>query len=80
MQLYTALRLGASVRKVLNFRNMLLYTEYVMDDMEFPRELPSVQEDMFQVTQAEQVHTHRQYGQCFIVGNLTFFFDLFFCL
>lgn len=48
-QLYSAFGLGASVSKVLNFRNMLLYAEYVMDDMEFPRGLPSIKDDMFQL-------------------------------
>uniref|UniRef100_A0A673BAS7 Uncharacterized protein n=1 Tax=Sphaeramia orbicularis TaxID=375764 RepID=A0A673BAS7_9TELE len=48
-ELYTAFGLGASVRKVLNFSNMLLYAEYVMDHMEFPRGLPSIQDDMFQL-------------------------------
>lgn len=58
MQLYTALGLGASVRKVLNFKNMLLYAEYIMDNMEFPRGLPSVEEDMFQVMSTTHMHTH----------------------
>lgn len=48
-QLYTAFGLGASLRKVLNFSNMLLYAEYVMDHMEFPRGLPSIKDDMFQL-------------------------------
>ncbi|XP_036927479.1 uncharacterized protein LOC119004563 [Acanthopagrus latus] len=46
---YAAFGLGASLKKVLNFSNMLLYAEYVADDMEFPRELPSIQDDMFQL-------------------------------
>lgn len=48
-QMYAAFGLGASLKKVLNFRNMLLYAEYVADNMEFPRGLPSIQDDMFQV-------------------------------
>lgn len=47
--MYAAFGLGASLKKVLNFRNMLLYAEYVADNMEFPRGLPSIQDDMFQV-------------------------------
>lgn len=47
--MYTAFGLGASLWKVLNFSNMLLYAEHVVEDMEFPRALPSIQEDMFQV-------------------------------
>lgn len=47
--MYAAFGLGASLKKVLNFRNMLLYAEFVMENMEFPRGLPSVQDDMFQV-------------------------------
>ena len=49
LQMYTAFGLQASLKKVLNFSNMLLYAEYVADDMEFPRERPSIQDDMFQV-------------------------------
>ncbi|XP_072222190.1 prostamide/prostaglandin F synthase-like [Leuresthes tenuis] len=48
-KVYAAFGLGASVKKVLNFDNMLLYAEYVADDMEFPRELPTIQDDMFQL-------------------------------
>ncbi|KAM8737560.1 peroxiredoxin-like 2C isoform 2-T2 [Acanthopagrus schlegelii] len=48
-KMYAAFGLGASLKKVLNFSNMLLYAEYVADDMEFPRELPSIQDDMFQL-------------------------------
>ncbi|XP_054470258.1 uncharacterized protein LOC129103698 [Anoplopoma fimbria] len=48
-KMYAAFGLGASVKKVLNFRNMLLYAEYVVDNMEFPRGLPSIQDDMFQL-------------------------------
>nr|XP_046268809.1 uncharacterized protein LOC124071851 [Scatophagus argus] len=48
-KLYAACGLGASLRKVLNFNNMLLYAEYVLDNMEFPRGLPSIQDDMFQL-------------------------------
>lgn len=48
-KMYAAFGLGASLRQVLNFNNMLLYAEYVMDNMEFPRGLPSIQEDMFQL-------------------------------
>ncbi|XP_068195543.1 peroxiredoxin-like 2C [Antennarius striatus] len=48
-KLYEAFGLGASVKKVLNFSNMLLYAEYVADNMEFPRNLPSIQDDMFQL-------------------------------
>lgn len=47
--MYAAFGLGASLKKVLNFRNMLLYAEYVMDNLEFPKGLPSIQDDMFQV-------------------------------
>ncbi|XP_037602465.1 uncharacterized protein LOC119474503 isoform X1 [Sebastes umbrosus] len=48
-KMYTAFGLGASLKKVLNFSNMLLYAEYVVDNMEFPRGLPSIQDDMFQL-------------------------------
>ncbi|KAE8290227.1 hypothetical protein D5F01_LYC11947 [Larimichthys crocea] len=48
-KVYAAFGLGASLKKVLNFRNMLLYAEYVADNMEFPRGLPSIQDDMFQL-------------------------------
>ncbi|XP_027130843.1 uncharacterized protein LOC104937232 isoform X2 [Larimichthys crocea] len=48
-KMYAAFGLGASLKKVLNFRNMLLYAEYVADNMEFPRGLPSIQDDMFQL-------------------------------
>ncbi|KAE8290233.1 hypothetical protein D5F01_LYC11953 [Larimichthys crocea] len=48
-KIYAAFGLGASLKKVLNFRNMLLYAEYVADNMEFPRGLPSIQDDMFQL-------------------------------
>lgn len=47
--MYSAFGLGASLQKVLNFGNMLIYSEYVANDMEFPRELPWIQDDMFQV-------------------------------
>lgn len=48
-QLYIAFSLGSSLWKVLNFRNMLVYGEHVAQDMEFPKELPSIQDDMFQL-------------------------------
>ncbi|XP_022606227.1 prostamide/prostaglandin F synthase-like [Seriola dumerili] len=48
-KMYTAFSLEASLKKVLNFSNMLLYAEYVADNMEFPRDLPSIQDDMFQL-------------------------------
>ncbi|XP_041810524.1 uncharacterized protein LOC121618944 [Chelmon rostratus] len=48
-KMYAAFGLGASLKKVLNFSNMLLYAEYVVDNMEFPRGLPSIQDDMFQL-------------------------------
>ncbi|TKS87042.1 Prostamide/prostaglandin F synthase [Collichthys lucidus] len=48
-KMYAAFGLGASLKKVLNFRNMLLYAEYVANNMEFPRGLPSIQDDMFQL-------------------------------
>ncbi|XP_029131596.2 prostamide/prostaglandin F synthase-like isoform X2 [Labrus bergylta] len=48
-KMYTAFGLGASLKKVLSFSNMLLYAEYVVDNMEFPRGLPSIQDDMFQL-------------------------------
>ncbi|XP_071353589.1 prostamide/prostaglandin F synthase-like [Trachinotus anak] len=48
-KIYTAFGLEASLKKVLNFSNMLLYAEYVADNLEFPRELPSIQDDMFQL-------------------------------
>ncbi|KAM6968528.1 uncharacterized protein LKV04_017387 [Tautogolabrus adspersus] len=48
-KMYTAFGLGASLKKVLSFNNMLLYAEYVVDNMEFPRGLPSIQDDMFQL-------------------------------
>lgn len=67
MQLYTALGLESSVRKVLNFRNMLLCAEYVIDNMEFPRGLPL--EDMFQVMNCT-----------FLYRNVLFWGSLIFCL
>lgn len=48
-QLYVAFSLGSSLWKVLNFRNMLVYGEHVAQDLQFPRELPSIQDDMFQL-------------------------------
>ncbi|XP_006798722.1 uncharacterized protein LOC102777867 [Neolamprologus brichardi] len=48
-KMYSAFGLGASLKKVLNFGNMLIYSEYVANDMEFPRELPWIQDDMFQL-------------------------------
>ncbi|XP_063355846.1 prostamide/prostaglandin F synthase-like isoform X1 [Pelmatolapia mariae] len=48
-KMYSAFGLGASLKKVLNFSNMLIYSEYVANDMEFPRELPWIQDDMFQL-------------------------------
>ncbi|CAN9502395.1 unnamed protein product [Ophioblennius macclurei] len=48
-EMYAALGLGASLKKVLGFGNMLLYAEYVADKMQFPRGLPSIQDDMFQL-------------------------------
>ncbi|XP_076605164.1 prostamide/prostaglandin F synthase-like [Chaetodon auriga] len=48
-KMYGAFGLEASLKKVLNFSNMLLYAEYVVDNMEFPRGLPSIQDDMFQL-------------------------------
>lgn len=48
-QLYVAFSLGSSLWKVLNFKNMLVYGEHVAQDLEFPRELPSIQDDMFQL-------------------------------
>ncbi|XP_035467408.2 prostamide/prostaglandin F synthase isoform X1 [Scophthalmus maximus] len=48
-KVYAAFGLEASVKKVLNFSNMLLYAEYVAENMEFPRGLPSLQDDMFQL-------------------------------
>lgn len=56
LQMYAAFGLEASLKKVLNFRNMLLYAEYVMDNMEFPRGLPSIQDDMFQVAWHQQMY------------------------
>lgn len=72
MQLYTALGLAASVRKVLNFRNMLLYAEFIMDNMEFPRGLPSVEEDMFQVMPITQLNSQVM-KKCFILLYFCFF-------
>ncbi|KAM7376240.1 hypothetical protein PAMP_005983 [Pampus punctatissimus] len=48
-QMYSAFGLGASLKKVLNFGNMLRYAEYVADNLEFPRGLASIQDDMFQL-------------------------------
>uniref|UniRef100_A0A669AXC8 Selenoprotein L n=1 Tax=Oreochromis niloticus TaxID=8128 RepID=A0A669AXC8_ORENI len=48
-KIYSAFGLGASLKKVLNFGNILIYSEYVANDMEFPRELPWIQDDMFQL-------------------------------
>lgn len=47
--MYSAFGLRASLKKVLNFNNMLLYAEYVVANLEFPRGLPSIEDDMFQV-------------------------------
>lgn len=60
LQMYAAFGLGASLKKVLNFRNMLLYAEFVMDNMEFPRGLPSVQDDMFQVVWHQQIYEQKR--------------------
>lgn len=49
LQVYSAFGLRASLKKVLNFNNMLLYAEYVVANLEFPRGLPSIEDDMFQV-------------------------------
>ncbi|KAM9842541.1 peroxiredoxin-like 2C [Aulostomus maculatus] len=48
-KVYAAFGLQASLKKVLNFANMMRYAEYLLDDLEFPRGLPSVQDDMFQL-------------------------------
>ncbi|XP_056152406.1 uncharacterized protein LOC130126800 [Lampris incognitus] len=48
-KLYSTLGLGSSLKKVLNFNNMLLYGEYLLANMEFPRGLPTIQDDMFQL-------------------------------
>ncbi|XP_059209191.1 prostamide/prostaglandin F synthase-like isoform X2 [Centropristis striata] len=48
-KVYAAFGLGAYLKKVLNFSNMLHYAEYVVDNMEFPRGLPLIQDDMFQL-------------------------------
>uniref|UniRef100_A0A665XE82 Selenoprotein L n=1 Tax=Echeneis naucrates TaxID=173247 RepID=A0A665XE82_ECHNA len=48
-KIYSAFGLERSLKKVLNFSNMLLYAEYVAENMAFPRELPSIQDDMFQL-------------------------------
>ncbi|XP_038585109.1 uncharacterized protein LOC119910525 [Micropterus salmoides] len=48
-KIYAEFGLGASLKKVLSFSNMLLYAEYVVDNMEFPRGLPSIEDDMFQL-------------------------------
>lgn len=55
--MYTAFGLGASLKKVLNFGNMLLYAEYVVDNFEFPRGLASIQDDMFQVNLKVKIST-----------------------
>ncbi|XP_030642979.1 prostamide/prostaglandin F synthase-like [Chanos chanos] len=47
--IYTLFGLGASLTRVLNFNNMLLYADYILSDHEFPRPLPSIQDDMFQL-------------------------------
>ncbi|KAM7403498.1 hypothetical protein PAMA_004114 [Pampus argenteus] len=47
-KMYTSFGLGGSLKKVLNFGNMLRYAEYVADNLEFPRGLASIQDDMFQ--------------------------------
>ncbi|XP_076013634.1 uncharacterized protein LOC143006182 isoform X2 [Genypterus blacodes] len=48
-KIYAAFGLGASLQKVLNFNNMLIYAEYVADNLTFPRGLPSIEDDMFQL-------------------------------
>ncbi|XP_064859344.1 uncharacterized protein LOC135561558 [Oncorhynchus nerka] len=48
-KVYSVFGLRASLKKVLNFNNMLLYAEYVVANLEFPRGLPSIEDDMFQL-------------------------------
>ncbi|XP_021429408.2 uncharacterized protein LOC110497568 isoform X3 [Oncorhynchus mykiss] len=48
-KVYSAFGLRASLKKVLNFNNMLLYAEYVVANLEFPKGLPSIEDDMFQL-------------------------------
>ncbi|CAL8274402.1 unnamed protein product [Merluccius merluccius] len=48
-QLYQAFGLRRSLKDVLNFSNMLRYAEYLLADMHFPKPLPSIQDDMFQL-------------------------------
>lgn len=60
LQVYAAFGLGASLKKVLKFSNMLLYAEYVADNMEFPRDLPSIQDDMFQVERCSKLRVRKQ--------------------
>ncbi|KAG7265835.1 hypothetical protein CRUP_010477, partial [Coryphaenoides rupestris] len=48
-RLYQALGLRKSLKDVLNFSNMLRYAEYPLAGMDFPKPLPSIQDDMFQL-------------------------------
>ncbi|CAB1331290.1 unnamed protein product, partial [Coregonus sp. 'balchen'] len=46
---YSAFGLGTSLKNVLNFNNMLLYAEYVVANLGFPRGLSSIEDNMFQL-------------------------------
>lgn len=59
--MYSTFGLGASLKKVLNFSNMLLYAQYVVDNMEFPRGLPSIQDDMFQVKRRSHLRVQKTF-------------------
>ncbi|XP_041928533.1 uncharacterized protein LOC121693270 [Alosa sapidissima] len=46
---YTAFGFGVSLLQVLRFNNMLQYSEFILSNLEFPRPLPTIQDDMFQL-------------------------------
>ncbi|XP_063040283.1 uncharacterized protein LOC134435322 [Engraulis encrasicolus] len=48
-KVYAAFGFGVSLFKVLGFNNILRYSEFILDNYEFPRPLPAIQEDMFQL-------------------------------
>lgn len=48
-QVYSTFGFGVSLLQVLGFNNMLQYSEFILSNLEFPRPLPTIQDDMFQV-------------------------------